>query len=73
MLNTCKNTESPPQPRRKAVKIILIDIAFSGIKLISPIPFVISSKPVINDEEKDEGIFKILKIGDNMLDANVKM
>lgn len=44
-LATCNKTEIPPNPNKKAVKIILIEIALLGIKDNRLIPFVISKIP----------------------------
>ena len=63
ILNTCRKTEIPPKPRRKAAKIILIESFLHAIEEIILIPFVISNKPVINPLAKVISILKNLKIG----------
>ena len=47
MLSTWSNTEIPPKPSKKAVKIIFIESFLQAIEDIELIPFVISKKPQI--------------------------
>lgn len=63
ILKTCKNTEIPPKPSRKAVNIRLIEIFLQIMEDITLIPFVISKKPVNRPWAKFISIFKQLKIG----------
>lgn len=63
MLNTCKNTQIPPQPKRKEVIIKLIEMALIWTLDIRLIPFVISKRPVIIGEIKDESTCKKLNKG----------
>lgn len=63
ILKTCKNTDIPPKPSRKAVNIRLIEIFLQTMEDITLIPFVISKKPVNRPWAKFISIFKLLKIG----------
>jgi len=63
MLKTCKNTDRPPIPSKKADKIMFIEIFFIGILEIIEIPFVISKKPVKSEQAKDWGICKNVSRG----------
>ena len=63
MLNTCRKTEIPPKPSKKAVKITFKLIALICIEAICLMPFVISSSPVSNGIQKEELILKSFKIG----------
>lgn len=67
MLKTCNKTESPPNPNKIAVTIILKEIFFNFIIEIILIPFVISNKPVKIDAIKLDGIPKKLKMGSNKM------
>jgi hypothetical protein len=67
MLRTCSNTEIPPKPSKKAVKIMFIEIALIFILAIEAIPFVISRNPVSRGEIKDVGIFIKLNNGIKIL------
>lgn len=63
MLNTCKNTEIPPKPSKKAVNIKFIDSFLQGIEEMVLIPFVISKRPVNNPCAKLMSILKKEKTG----------
>lgn len=64
ILRTWSNTEIPPNPKRKAVKIILIESFLQAIKEIDLIPFVISKKPQIRGVIKEVSICKKLNNGE---------
>jgi len=50
ILKTCKNIESPPIPKRKAVIIILKESSLIFIQDIKDIPLVISNIPTSKGE-----------------------
>ena len=64
ILRTWSNTEIPPNPKRKAVKIILIESFLQAIKEIELIPFVISKKLQIRGVIKEVSICKKLNNGE---------
>ena len=49
ILKTCNNTDNPPKPSKKLVKIIISEIFFNFMAVIKLIPFVISKIPVQNE------------------------
>ena len=63
MLNTWSITEIPPKPSKNAQRIILIEIAFSGIFATIFTPLVNSIIPLINPEENSGFIFNTLNTG----------
>lgn len=63
ILQTCNNTDIPPNPSRNAVKIIFNDISLIFIKEINEIPFVISKIPVNRGTINEDGICKISNMG----------
>ena len=73
MLKTCNKTDKPPKPSKKAVIIILTEIALKLILEIELIPLVISSKPVRIPEIKELSICKKSKIGVNIKTKLCKM
>jgi len=73
ILRTCSKIEIPPKPRRKAVKIILIDIFLHAILEILLIPFVISNIPVNKGWVKSVSICINSKIGLIKLEHAIKI
>lgn len=71
MLKTWSKTESPPEPSRNAVIIMLVEIFFSFIKDTILIPLVISKSPVKIDAITWEGRFNHLQIGSNIMQTKV--
>lgn len=63
MLKTWSKIESPPNPSRKAVTIMFVEIFFSFIKDTMLIPLVISKIPVNTDAIIWEGRFKNVQTG----------
>ena len=68
MLSTCSNTEIPPNPSKKAVKIIFIESFLQAIDDIELIPFVISKKPQIIGLIKEVSILIKLNKGERHVD-----
>ena len=56
ILQTCNKIEIPPNPSKKLVKIILIEISLIAMLEIKEIPLVISKKPV------KRGVIKLVLI-----------
>ncbi len=63
ILKTCNNTDNPPRPSKKLVKIIINEIFFNFIEVIKLIPFVISKTPVTNEVIIWVGILNLVHIG----------
>lgn len=67
ILSTCNKTEIPPNPSKKAVINMLIEIFLQAILEIVLIPFVISKKPVNRGSIKEGEICIKLKNGVAMI------
>ena len=63
ILQTWSKMDIPPNPSKKAVNIILVDIFFVSILEILFIPFVISNIPNKRGSIKEISILKKLNIG----------
>lgn len=63
ILKTWRSTDIPPNPSKKLVRIMLIEIFFNLIEDIKFIPFVISSIPVKSEPTSWDGILSFEQIG----------
>ena len=73
MLRICRLTEIPPNPIKKAQTIILLKIDWLEIKAILDTPCVSSIIPAIIPFEKDNGIFKKLRIGASIFEDKLSI
>lgn len=73
ILKTCKITEIPPNPSRKAQSIMLVEIAFTEIEVIILTPLVSSIIPLISPDENSGLIFNVTRIGLTSLQSKNKI